>query len=103
MAKMGEVVKGLVDKAKSEGEPAFHTFGGGLVMRVKWMPSAGQIQVTLERERVMPSNTEMDTVTREMRGLGWDEVREAGPEWEGYLCRRYVWFESEGAGDRGQG
>jgi len=103
MAKMGEILKGLVEKARGDGEPAFHTFGGGLVMRVKHLPSVGQMHITLERERVSPSNTEMDMVEREMRRLGWDEVRERGPEWEGYLCRRYVWFESQGAGDRGQG
>ena len=44
------------------GEAAFYAFGGGLVMR-------------------------------EMGALGgWEEVNEAGPDWAGYLCRRYIWF-----------
>lgn len=92
MTKMGEVIKGLVERAQSEGEPVFHPFGGGLVMRVKWQDGLMLMQIALERERIMPSNTEMDMVGREMRGLGWDEVKEAGPDWSGYLCRRYVWF-----------
>ena len=92
MLKMKDVLNGMVSQAE-RGEAAFYAFGDGLMMRVKWMPSAGQMQVTLERERIMPSNTEMDTVTREMGALGgWEEVNEAGPDWAGYLCRRYIWF-----------
>jgi hypothetical protein len=94
--KMGVVIKTLVEQAE-KGEPGFHPFGGGLVVRVAAMvritPHKRTLKVTLERERVMPSNAEMDTVEREVRALGWELAKEESPDWQGYVCRRVIWFE----------
>ena len=90
--KMREVIKVLVEQAE-QGGAGFHPFGGGLVVRVAKTPERGQLMVTLERERVMPSNAEMDTVEREVRALGWELAKEESPDWQGYVCRRVIWFE----------
>jgi len=85
----GKTLAEILSSARTtadSGQPAVFTLSGGLTVRVALLDQPGQYRITGERDKVQPSNTEMDLLRR---NFGGEQIGD-GLEWVGYTCRKWL-------------